>query len=38
MTITNLLHFCKFQTGEIEIADGYFAGDAWTEGAKPLTA
>ncbi len=32
MTITNLLHFCKFRTGEIGIADGYFAGDAWTAG------
>ena len=32
MTITNLLHFCKFTTGEIGIADGYFAGDAWTGG------
>jgi len=31
MTIMNLVHFCKFTTGEIGIAEGYFAGDAWTE-------
>jgi hypothetical protein len=32
VTITNLLHFCQFNTGEIGIAEGYFAGDAWMEG------
>ena len=32
MKIINLLHFCKTTDGEIGIADGYFAGDAWMHG------
>lgn len=32
MKVLNLLHFCKTKQGEIGIADGYFAGDAWKDG------
>ena len=32
MKVLNLLHFCKTEQGEIGIADGYFAGDAWKDG------
>ena len=34
MKVINLLHFCKTKQGEIGIADGYFAGDAWKYGDK----
>ena len=32
MKVINLLPFCKTREGEIGIADGYFAGDAWING------